>query len=361
VGEVCDDGNLLNGDNCNPTCNLANTTTLFAGDPGTSGLIDGIGTAARFGGWGTMTTDGTYLWYIEWNDHVVRRIEISTAAVLTVAGDYPTGNSGDVDDAVGLNARFNGPEAITTDGNTLWVADAANHKLKEVGTDSPWPVTTVAGSGAAAVTDGFGTAAAFHDQRALTYYDGYVYSLDGTAAVLRRYDPVTTEVVTIAGQAYVTTGLDGYGTAATFESPRYMTSDNSGMLYISDTMGGKIRYYNTVTTYVGTFAGSGTAGYTDGIGPAAEIHSPRGMTSDGTSIYFTENLQDTIRQGVLGTYEISTNVGQHCDGTMPCDGSYNEGIGTAALLNSPVGLVFHYPSNSLFFFDSGNHVIRRIQ
>ena len=35
--EACDDGNLLNGDTCNPTCNLANTTTLFVGTPGTAG------------------------------------------------------------------------------------------------------------------------------------------------------------------------------------------------------------------------------------------------------------------------------------------------------------------------------------
>jgi cysteine-rich repeat protein len=26
-GEICDDGNTNNGDGCNPTCNLGNTTT----------------------------------------------------------------------------------------------------------------------------------------------------------------------------------------------------------------------------------------------------------------------------------------------------------------------------------------------
>ncbi|NIS29201.1 MAG: hypothetical protein GWO04_04190, partial [Actinobacteria bacterium] len=36
-GEVCDDGNTMNGDGCNPTCNLTNTTSLFVGIPGAPG------------------------------------------------------------------------------------------------------------------------------------------------------------------------------------------------------------------------------------------------------------------------------------------------------------------------------------
>ena len=52
--EVCDDGNTQNGDSCNPTCNLGNSTSLFAGSPGNPGLIDGIGQNARFGGVGNL-------------------------------------------------------------------------------------------------------------------------------------------------------------------------------------------------------------------------------------------------------------------------------------------------------------------
>ena len=282
------------------------------------------------------------------------------ATVLTVAGDYPGGTAGDVD-GNGLAARFGQLESIATDGNIVWVADAANHKIKSVMITPPYTVTTVAGSGAAACTDGTGTAAAFHDLRGLVYYGGYVYLLDGTCNLLRRFDPTTQEVVTLAGQAYVGTGLDGYGTAATFASPRYMTSDNSGTLYISDTEGYKIRYYNTITDYTGTFAGNGTQGWADGIGTAAQIHRCRGMASDGTSIYWVEFNQHAIRQGVLGTYEVSTNAGQHCGGSMPCTGGYAEGTAGAAQFNQPFDLTFHFLSNTLFVFDGGNNVIRELQ
>jgi hypothetical protein len=139
-----------------------------------------------------------------------------------------------------------------------------------------------------------------------------------------------------------------------------MCTDNSGMLYIADTNGNKIRAYNTMTREVTTFAGDGTSGYADGAGTAALVHRPRGMTSDGTSIYFAEFDQHTIRQGVLATLGVTTLVGQHCSGAATCPGGYLEGVGTAARLDGPFSVVFHYPSRSLFFVDSANFVIRRI-
>jgi hypothetical protein len=35
-------------------------------------------------------------------------------------------------------------------------------------------------------------------------------------------------------------------------------------------------------------------------------------------------------------------------------------VGIAALFDSPVGIVFHYPTNSLYVVDGGNFVIRRV-
>jgi cysteine-rich repeat protein len=359
--EVCDDGNVVNGDTCNPTCNLTNTTELWLGSPGQQGLQDGQGNAARLGGWCVLAADNTYLWLgdsANMQHAVVRRVEIATADVVTIAG----GPLGNMDGAVGTNARFGWIEALATDGTTVWIADEPNHVIKAMDVAPPHAVTTVAGSGANQVVDGNGLAAAFSGVRGITYYDGMLYVLDGNNAILRRLDPVSGDVTTVAGTAGQTGQLDGFGAAARFISPRYMTSDNSGTLYIADTNGNTIRTYSTFDTYVGTFAGSAMMGYADGIGPAAVIHRPRGMTSDGTSIYFSEFDQHTIRQGVIATTEVTTNVGQHCNGMMPCSGGYQEGQGTGATqLDSPVGLAFHQPSNTVFVCDAGNNVVRTLQ
>jgi cysteine-rich repeat protein len=357
--EVCDDGNTQNGDSCNPTCNLGNTTSLFAGGVGLAGFADGDGPNARFGTTGNLAIDNTYLWVSDAANHCIRRVEIATATVSTVAGSNTT--AGDVDNADGLSARFASPGAMATDGTTLWVADGGNRKLKAVDLSPPYAVTTIAGSGMQAVVDGTGAGASFDDLRGLTYYAGHVYMLDANGAVLRRFDPQTNEVLTIAGQLNNPGIADGMGNQAQFLSPRYMASDNDGMLYIADTNGYHIRSYDVETTFVGTFAGNGVAGYVDGVGNAASIHRPRGMTSDGTSLYFTEFNQHTIRQGVLATASVTTLVGQHCNGAMTCNGGYIEGVGTAAQLNGPFDVKFHYPSNSLFVFDGANAVLRRIQ
>jgi hypothetical protein len=133
------------------------------------------------------------------------------------------------------------------------------------------------------------------------------------------------------------------------------------MLYISDTNGETIRAMNARTFEVTTFAGvSGMSAHVDGIGTAARIHRPRGITADGSSIYFCEFNAHTIRQGVLATGEISTLVGM-ADTTAGSTGGYVEGVGTGAELSNPFSVVYHFPSRSLFFVDGGNSVIRRIR
>jgi hypothetical protein len=294
---------------------------------------------------------------------VIRRVDVVTGAVTTVAGGYPNG-VGDVDNANGANARFAFIESVTTDGTTVWIADGPNRKLKAMTVAAPHAVTTVAGSGMDAHTDGNGTAAAFDDIRGLTYYAGYVYLLDGTSATLRRFDPATGDVTTIAGTPYMQGVADGNGAAARFQSPRYMTSDNSGRLFIADTNGQTIRVYNVNTGDVTTFAGTFQmpAGYVDDVGAAARIHRPRGLTSDGTSIYIAEFDQHTIRQGVIATGSITTNVGQSCNGTMPCSGGHANGQQIPnTLLDSPVGLAFNAPTNTVFVCDTGNNVIRALR
>ena len=359
--EICDDNNLANGDGCNPTCNLENTTTLEVGSPGVPGLIDGNGQMARLGGWCVLAADNDYLWVgdsLNQAHAVIRRYDIQTGDLITIAGGTP----GDQTSGVGINARFQWVEAIATDGNTLWIADGGNHKIKAVDLQPPYAVTTVAGSGANQVVDGNGQNAAFSDIRGLTYYNGIVYSVDGSQSVLRSFDPQSGDVLTIAGMVGQQGQQDGVGGAARFISPRYMTSDNSGMLFIADTNGNKIRSYNTVDGFVGTFAGDGTSGYVDAIGPNARIHRPRGMTSDGTSVYIAEFNQHTIRQGVIADQSITTNIGQDCGGGGNCPGGYQEGTGVAnTQLRNPVGLAFHYPSNTVFVCDSDNNVIRALR
>jgi cysteine-rich repeat protein len=340
--EVCDDSNATNGDACNPTCNLKNTVSTF---------LTGVGASP------SLAADNTYLWMADGNTYRIRRFDIATKAGTNIAG---TGTSGYLDNPAGALAMFGGISSITTDGATVWVADS--RRIRAISTTAPYAVTTVAGSGAAGSADGVGTAATFSDARGLTYWNGKLYLVDAAAPALREIDLTTKAVKTIAGNPTALPGstVDGCGATARFVSPRYIASDNSGMLYIADTNGANIRAYNTATGCVSTFAGTGTAGYVDAIGTAAQIHRPRGMTSDGTSIYWVEFNQHTLRQAVLATASVTTNAGKHCNGAA-CAGGNVDGIGTAARFNGPWGITYHWPSRSLFISDTANNAIRRVQ
>jgi hypothetical protein len=233
----------------------------------------------------------------------------------------------------------------------------------------PHEVKTVAGTGVPGqIKDDIGTSAQFDGIRGLTCLSGIVYLLDPNASVLRSFDPITGQVKTIAGGAYQVGYLDGPGTTARFNSPRYMTTDGSDKLFIADTNGNAIRIYNTESGEVSTFAGNGTCGYADGIGTNARVHRPRGITFDGTSLYWVENDAHTIRQGIASNHVVGTISGTNpactndcsCGGPTPM-GSYLEGTGTQARWNFPFGIAFHPPTRSLFVSDGGNHVIRRIK
>jgi len=241
-----------------------------------------------------------------------------------------------------------------------------NHVIRAIDLGDPnFPVTTVAGvqgTGPGNYSDNADPMlAGFTGLRGLQFYAGIVYFLD-PAGTLRSFDPTGGGgVTTLAGSYQQRTRLDGFGTAGRMVSPRYMASDGSGTLYIADTNGNQIRSYNVFSTWLGTFVGSGVPGYLDGVGLAAQVHRPRGMTSDGTSIYWVEFDAHTIRQSDLATGTVTTLVGTP---TGPScgrgGGGYAEGVGNAAQLSCPFSVVFHFPSRSLFFSDGGNSVLRQI-
>ena len=134
--------------------------TTFAGYPGVPGTTDGIGSASRFNyPFGITTFDGSKLFVTDTANQTIRVIDTSTKNVTTLAGT--AGTSGALD-ATGVSAKFNGPAGIATDGTYLFVADSANHTIRKIDISSG-VVTTLAGTaGVAGNSDGSGSAAKFN-------------------------------------------------------------------------------------------------------------------------------------------------------------------------------------------------------
>jgi len=340
-GEACDDANLMNGDGCNPTCTLKNNVTTFAVGVGAGPVVLAEGGALYVG-------DGT--------SARLRRWDIATKASAVIAG---TGSAGWGDAPIGTNARIGAVGAIATDGKSLFIIDT--YRIRAISLTPPHAVTTIAGSGTKGFADGLGPVAMFDDPRGLTFFGGMLYLLESARPTVRRVDPLTGAVATIAGSASTPGTADGCGPTARLQSPRYMTAHPSGVLYLADTLGPTIRSFNPADNCVKTIAGTaGKSGYTDGIGLSAVLGQPRGIATDGPNLYFVEFNQHTLRQIELSTMSVTTNAGQHCGGTA-CTGGNTDGFGTAARFNGPWSLTFDAKSGSLFVGDAMNQAIRRVQ
>jgi sugar lactone lactonase YvrE len=127
-----------------------------------AGSANGTGTAATFNQLNDVAPDASgNLFVADYANNLIRKIVISTKVVTTYAG---TGAGGSTDNAVGTSATFNRPGGICIDpsGNFL-IADQNSQKIRMVSSTGTAAVTTIAGSGTQAETNGVGTAAAFND------------------------------------------------------------------------------------------------------------------------------------------------------------------------------------------------------
>lgn len=120
--DITTDGkNLYVSDGGNTIRKVVITTgavTTIAGTAGTTGSTDGTGAAARFSSTSGITTDGTNLYVADSGNNTIRKVVISSGAVTTIAGT--PGTSG-LADGIGAAARFYSPTAITTDGRNLYI------------------------------------------------------------------------------------------------------------------------------------------------------------------------------------------------------------------------------------------------
>jgi sugar lactone lactonase YvrE len=145
----------------------AANVTLYAGsNAGTAGFINGASTDARFYNPKGITADSLGNVYVADNlNHVIRKI--STSGDVTTLAGSTAGTSGNVD-GTGTAARFNKPYALTIDASgNIYATDSGNHSIRKI--TQAGVVTTISGSGTAGTIDGAGKAASMNDPRGITY------------------------------------------------------------------------------------------------------------------------------------------------------------------------------------------------
>lgn len=284
------------------------------------------------------------------------RFEISTdpnflPSVTTLAG---SGAQALTDGNVST-AAFNNPTGVAQDAaGNLFIADAGNNTIRMI---SPaGGVSTIAGTGGFGFVNGPGNSATFAIPGAIAVGpDNNLYVSDILNHSIRKLSrPVTNglpwTVTTLVGSG--TAGFsDGTGSGAKFSAPHGLAFDSAGKLYVADSGNHRIRRISVNDRLVETFAGTGTSGASDVTRTAATFNTPFGVVFDSAgNLYIADRDNHRIRKintsGIVSTLAGSTA------------GNVN-GTGTGAQFNRPIGLAADALGN-LYVADENNHSIRKV-
>ncbi len=329
--------------------NAGDVTTLAGSLPPTvlNGTSDGSAGAARFNNPIGVTTNGVDFFVADAGNHCIRKYVIATGNISTIAG--VCGVTGTAD-GVGASARFNNPVQVSTDGTNLYVCDRGNNTIRKININTQTVTTIVGLAGVPADLDGIGTAARINFPNGITTDGNYLYISDRNNHKIKRVHLASLDVVNIAGTGAASTIDNTVGIAATMNEPCDSVAVNNN-LYFVECNGNVLRKVTLSGTFpVSTVAGNGVATTIDGLGNLASFNNPHGIETDGSNLFVSEFVGSTIRRVSISNFAVVTIAG----GT----GGYLDGIGVAARLNNPGGVTSD--GNFLYFVDGSNHSIRRM-
>jgi len=240
---------------------------------------DGIGAAARFSGLGGLVVRGDLIYVLDTFNHTLRRVQISTQEVQTVAGVAGMAGLQDGDAAM---ARLRSPQGLCRVGEAL-LSVSFDGLLRSIRLPD-FQVTTLLGqAGDARSVDGQGAQARLGLGFASPTVQGErVLYLDRSANSIRAIELSTLRASTLAGPIEPEANRDGSLQSARFTDPAALAASRDGqILFVSDATAGCIRAVDRGPGVVRTLAGRcGSPGSSDGAPESAQFESPRGLVLD---------------------------------------------------------------------------------
>ena len=350
----------------------------LAGHPSPAPYADGRGAAARFVQLRDLAVDRQgNVWVAD--QSTIRRIT-PAGEVRTIAG-YPPGPRGEdqappldfanhnkpgAGDGLGAKAQLSVQHLTVAPDGAVYFTDGS--RVRRLSADGQ--VTTLAGlpgySYAEGYQDGPGMQARFNMPAGLLVAaDGTVYVADMGNNCIRRIAPGGV-VSTLAGLAGEYGGVNGRGTAARFDHPKYLAWAPDGALLVYDGGNDCIRRVSLPEGEVSTWLGSlPNAPHGPNPGADLDLYGMEGFAVDarGTA-YFTPRHygQDHIIRRILpdGSEPAAPWAGYTDVGNRVDNGGYlDAATPSAARFSFPEALAFG-PDGTLYVADRLNKVVRAI-
>jgi streptogramin lyase len=303
----------------------------------------------------TFGPDGA-LYFCEVDNHVIRRLDLKTHRLSTVAGNGHKGYSGDGGPAT--QASLSAPHEVRLDreGN-LYIAERDNHVIRRVDAKSH-VISTVAGTGSAGFSGDGGPAnkAQLRQPHSIALdKNGLLYICDIGNHRIRRVNLKTGAIETFAGTGERQPTPDGASLdKLALNGPRAMAFAPNGDMFLVLREGNAVYRLDMARRTIHHLAGTGKQGYSGDGGPAREalLSGPKGISigPDG-GVFIADTESHTIRRIDQRTGIIETVAGTGQRGEGP------DGPPRSCALARPHGILID--SNGLIYIaDSENHRIR---
>jgi DNA-binding beta-propeller fold protein YncE len=245
-----------------------------------------------------VTPDGQTLYVADRANHLLRRVDLTGGQVTTVAG---TGERGGYEldaPAPGIETALASPWDLAWEGDRLLIAMAGTHQIWAFD-PAAGTVEIVAGTGAESIHDGPLREATFSQPSGIAVTGGAAWSLDSESSAIRRVDLAGGRVRRIVGRGLFDFGdVDGTGDAVRLQHPLGLAAsgeDARPTLYIADSYNHRIKRLDALDRTVTTIAGSGEAALRDGELAAASFWEPSGLAVDGPLIYVADTNNHALR------------------------------------------------------------------
>jgi len=212
---------------------VSGTVTTVAGTANIGGTEDGIGSAAHFNLPTQIATDGTSLYVADSGNSAIRRITLADFKVMTVAGQ--SGTAGKTEGGP-KKSLLSGPRGVAVDKKAIYVADTGNDVIRKIDISS-LETSTIAGTGEEGDKDGPALQAQFNNPGAICTDGSFLYILDADNHSIRKMDLNANTVTKLT----LVNGHIGSGCALTSDGKQLYFSDTTeNSVEVVDTTSGNV-------------------------------------------------------------------------------------------------------------------------
>jgi DNA-binding beta-propeller fold protein YncE len=255
-----------------------------------------------------LAADGATLYVADTGNHAVRAVDLPSGTVTTLIGtgrraERPQGGA-----VPFAEARLSSPWDLALRGTQLFIAMAGVHQIWRANVRAGI-VEPYAGDGSEGVADGPLAEAQLAQPSGLAYDgDGGLFLADTESSSVRRIELSGRGAVrTIAGggiDLFAFGDQDGVGDAVRLQHPQAVAFAD-GVLYVADTYNNKLKRLDPLTGEVTTLAGE-TRGWRDGAAPL--FYEPGGIDAAGGTLFVADTNNHVIRTLDIATGAAGTLV-----------------------------------------------------